>query len=48
MADAQNSIMYTSVAFRDSVFLGFLLVYLHGVGVTVIDMRNAYLNIPFV
>ena len=45
-AEAPNSITYYSVVPCDSISIGFLLAYLHGVDNTAIDLENAYLNAP--
>ena len=45
-AEAPNSFKYSSVVYRDSIRIGFLLASLHGVDITFIDLDNAYLNKP--
>ena len=44
MTEAPNSITYSRVVSHDSIRIGFLLAYLHGIFTTAIDMDNAYLN----
>ena len=44
MTEVPNSTAYSSVVSLDSIFIGFILVSLHLVDITDIDMNNAYLN----
>ena len=48
MTEALNSITYFSVVSRDSISIGFLLAYIHGIDITAIDLYNTYLNAPCV
>ena len=44
--EALNSTTYYSVVYRDSIPIGFLYEYLHGVDINAIDMDNTYMNAP--
>ena len=44
--EALNSTTYYSVVYRDSIPIGFLYEYLHGVDINAIDMDNAYVYAP--
>ena len=44
--EALNSTTYYSMVYRDSIPIGFLYEYLHGVDINAIDMDNAYVYPP--
>ena len=46
--EAPNSITYSIMVSHDSIRIGFLLAYLHGVDITSVDLYNVYLNEPCV
>ena len=46
--EAPTSITYSSVVSSDIIIIGSLLVYIHGVGITDIDLDHAHPNAPCV